>query len=119
MNPITIGVAVVLAISLAGNAYLFDALGNAQERAGHAESGRRTAVAAAQSCSFYVGKLTDDAKLRAAEAAPLIEAAAVGADEANRKADAEMQRAPAVPGNACASAEAETREWLRSRRPTL
>ena len=71
MNPITIGAAAVLAISLAGNAYLFDALGDARERAGRADSGRRTAVSAAQTCSNYVGKLTDDAKRRADEAAPL------------------------------------------------
>ncbi len=117
MNPIVVGAGVVLAISLSGNAYLFNTLGQARERAARADAGRITAVAVAQTCSNYVQKLTADGARRAAEAKPLIEAAAAGAAEANRKADGEATRAPAVPGDACASAEAETREWLLRRQP--
>ena len=116
LNPLAIAGAVLLVTSMAANAFLFNALGEARDRATLADSGRRTAVQAAQSCSYYVGKLGDDAKKRAENAKPLIEAAQVAADKANREADAEIQRAPAVPGDACASAEAETREWLQKRR---
>lgn len=116
MNSITIAIGVLLATSMAGNAYLYSALGDARDRATRADSGRATAVAAAQTCSNYVGKLSDAAKQRAEAAKPLIEAAQAKADLANIAADAEIQRAPAVPGDACASAEAENREWLQKRR---
>lgn len=116
MNPLAIAGAVLLATSMAANAFLFNALGDARDRATLADSGRRTAVSAAQTCSNYVGTLAEAAKQRASNAKPLIEAAQVAADKANREADAEIQRAPAVRGDACASAEAETREWLQKRR---
>lgn len=116
MSPVVVALGVLLAASVAGNALLFDALGDARDRATRADAGRRTAVSAAQTCSNYVGKLSRDAKSRAEAGKPLIEAAAASATEANRRADAEVARAPAVPGDACASAEAENREWLQKRR---
>lgn len=118
MNPITVAIGVLLVTSMAGNAFLFSALGETRERAAKSEVGRQTAVGAAQTCSNYVGKLGKDAEARAANAKPLIEAANSAAKVANTQADAEVQRAPAVPGDACASAEAETREWLQRRRAT-
>lgn len=118
MSTITAVVGVLLATSMAGNALLFSTLLETRDRATRADSGRRTAVQAAQSCSNYVGKLGDDAKKRAENAEPLKAAAKTAAVAANRSADAEVQRAPAVPGDACASAEAETREWLQRRRTT-
>lgn len=113
---LNVGLGVLLVASIAGNALLFNALGEARDRATRADAGRRTAVGAAQTCSNYVGKLSRDAKNRAEAAKPLIAAAAANATEANRRADAEVTRAPAVPGDACASAEAENREWLQKRR---
>jgi hypothetical protein len=115
MNPIMVALGVLLATSVAGNALLFDALGDARDRATRADAGRRTAVGAAQTCSNYVGKLSLDAKKRVEDAKPLIEASAVAAKAANARADGEVMRTPAVPGNACASAEAENREWLQKR----
>lgn len=118
MNPITVAIGVLLATSVAGNAFLFSAYGEARDRAARADTGRKTAVNAAQTCSNYVGKLTEDAARRKADAALQIDAAAAGAADANSKADAELIRAPAVPNDVCASAETENREWLERRRRT-
>ena len=118
MSTITAALDVLLVASGAANAFLFTSMNEARDRAARADSGRSTAVAAAQTCSFYVGKLTKDAKDRKDAAQVEIDAAAAGAADANRRADAEVSRTPAVPGDACASAEAENREWLQRRRQT-
>lgn len=116
MNPITVAIGVLLAASLAGNAFLFDALGESREEATRADAGRLTAAAAAQSCSNYVGKLSADAKTQADQAQAAIDAAKEEARKANLRAGGERNRTQAVPGNACASAQVETREWLQNRR---
>lgn len=74
---------------------------------------RREAIADAKACSDGVTAHQEAAAKRDRQAAPLIAAAASAAHEANRQADEVMARPDAVPGNACASAQALVDEWWR------
>lgn len=71
---------------------------------------------AAKACSAAVDELRASAERQAKQAADAIAAARRNAVAAGRRADAERNRAPAVPGDACASAAVESREWLQRRR---
>jgi len=82
--------------------------------------GARVKVVAAQdaakACSAAVDDLRTAAERQAKTAAAAIATAKREAASANSRADAERNRPQAVPGNACASAEVETRDWLQRRR---
>lgn len=82
--------------------------------------GARVKVVAAQdaakACSAAVDDLRTAAERQAKAAAAAIATAKREAASANSRADAERNRPQAVPGNACASAEVETRDWLQRRR---
>lgn len=85
--------------------------------------GARVKVVAAQdaakACSAAVDELRTAAERQAKAAAAAIADAKRQAATAAVRADAERNRPQAVPGNACASAEVETREWLQRRRGAL
>lgn len=115
MNPLLV-VGVLLMVSLAGNGVLFVQLDNAQKETVRATEALNTAMAAARTCDQAVQALQEAARAQAEQAARQIDRARTEAITANQRAEAERRRTPAVPGNACASAEAENRDWLQRRR---
>lgn len=106
---------VALGISVAGNAALGWAWVGARERAATSVLQRDDARAAASACSDATEDLRDLANKRAAEAKKaqaLARAAATGRQQA---ANAILSAPPAVPGDACASAQVRIDGWLRGR----
>lgn len=73
------------------------------------------AVEVAGQCSRSVSALQADADKRAAAARAAIAAADKRAAAGNQRADQILARAPSVPGNDCASAQAQVDEWLANR----
>ena len=111
MNPVHI----VLAISLAFNALLGWAyLGKRDEAVTH-EVREQQATGVAMKCSEGTEKLEKTASQRAAEAKPKIKAAADKAREHEKQAQQILATPPAVPGNACASAQAVVDDWWQGR----
>lgn len=115
MNPLLV-VGVLLMASLAGNGLLFVQLDRQQDETTRAREALATAMAAARTCDQAVAALQETARAQAEQAARQIDRARTEAMSANQRAEAERRRPPAVPGNTCASAEAENREWLQRRR---
>lgn len=115
MNPITVAIGVMLAASLAGNALLISTTNELREKAARIEQARANAMQAAENCGKAVRQLQESARRQAEEAKAAIEAAQRFAGEQRRAAERERNRAQAVPGDACASAQVETREWLQRR----
>lgn len=107
MNPL----AVVLAISLITNAALGYAYLGQRDTAVEAKTDVKHVEAAAQECSKGTEQLEKQGKQREADAAPKRAATAAQAAEHNRAADRILTTPPAVPGNACASAQAELDVW--------
>lgn len=115
MNPIMAMLGVALAMSLAANALQFSTVGELREKVGATDNARATAVSAAATCSASVQNLAKaSAELKATHQAALDAARAAGVT-AGRRAESERYRKQAVPGDACASAQVETDEWLRER----
>jgi hypothetical protein len=114
MNLIMI-LGVLLVASLGGNAFLFDAVGEAREQVTLANERRRDAVDAAELCSASVDSLRIEGDERRKRGQAAVDAARKAASVANSRADRERNRLQAVPGDACASAQVETREWLLQR----
>lgn len=106
---------VALLASAAINALQFSTIGELREKVGTMDNARATAVSAAETCSASVQNLATAAdKQKAAHKAQLDDARAAGVS-AGRRAERERNRKQAVPGDACASAQVETDEWLRER----
>lgn len=119
IRPTTVVIAVLgllLATSAAGNAYLGQMYLAKRDEAIKLAEQRDAAKDAAQACSDGVNKLRQDGEAQHKAAMAAIEAARRDALKAYKAADAERNRPQAVPGDACASAEVETREWLQRRR---
>lgn len=116
MNQIAAILGLLLVVSVAGNALLFDAIGEARARVARVEEARASAIDAAQACGASVRQLQEVVQRQQIEAKAVIDAAQKFAGQQRKVAEAERRRAQAVPGNACASAEVETREWLQRRR---
>jgi hypothetical protein len=76
---------------------------------------RDSAVAAGAACSASVTALAQAAQDNEVAAMASVADAKKRAAEAERKAQARDNRPPALPGNSCGTAEAETREWLKER----
>lgn len=114
MNAIVI-MGVLLVASLGGNAFLWDALGDSQQEVAVANERRKAATEAAKTCSDSVNSLRIEGDERRKRAQAAIEAARKAAGAANARANGERTRKPAVPGDACASAQIENREWLQKR----
>ena len=74
------------------------------------------ARAAAEACSAGVYELGQAAATREANSAQARQQAAEVAEKHNARADAVLAAAPAVPGNACASAQARAAGWLAERK---
>lgn len=108
--------AILLAVSvglnlLAGWAYL-----GQRDKTTVAQTEQRHTVTVATKCSDGTEKLATAARQREADAKPLRQAAADKAADHNRKADKIIATPPAVPGNACASAQAELDDWWEDRK---
>ncbi len=116
MNPIMTVLGVLLAVSLAGNAIVGNAYLDVRDRANLAERARDTAASAAGACSRGVVLLREAGQRQKAENEAAIEAARAAGMEAGRRAAGERNRSQAVPGNACASAQVETDDWLKRRK---
>jgi cell division septum initiation protein DivIVA len=109
--PLIIALAVLVASNMAtGWAWLHarDQVATLQERAA-------AAVDVAGQCSRSVSALQDAADKRAAAARAAIAAANQRAADKGRQADQILAKAPSVPGNDCASAQAQVDEWLANR----
>jgi len=116
MNPIVVAAALAMAISLAGNIWLAWTAGVQREEIGRLKEAADGARDAAKACSDGVIQMKDKAEAQAKVAEAAIKAARQAATDAGRRADAERSRPQAVPGDECASAAVESREWLRNRR---
>lgn len=111
-----------LLASLAGNvlltrAYLGqrEAVGAAAERVKGAEGERDGARSLANACSDAVQDLREQAEKRKSEADAARSLAAGKARDYERRADEILATAPAVPGDACASAQHQVDSWLQRR----
>lgn len=114
---VILGLAIALLISLCLNAFQLSAYMGQRDKATKAAADRDTAQTAATTCSKATEDLTRTAERQAKAAEAAIEKARREARSANARADAERNRRQAVPGDACASAQVETREWIERRRP--
>lgn len=118
MTPGQILLAVSLAVNaLVGWAYLGQRDATAvAETALHDMRGQRDgAREAASACSDAVDDLRTLADRRAREADQARRAAAKRAEGHNQRADVILAAPPAVPGDACASAQVRVDEWLKGR----
>lgn len=106
---------VLLAVSLAGNALVGKAYLEQRDRAGLAERARDTAASAAGACSRGVVQMREAGQQQAKAAEADIAAARAEGVKAGERAAGERHRPQAVPGNACASAQVETDDWLKRR----
>jgi len=113
MNPIIIA----LAISLAANVALGWAYLGQRDTATAAQTETKQADGVAQACTEGVKTLGTQAKKRHADAAPKIEAADKAAEEAGKLAIQIISTPAAVPGDACASAQAALDAWWERRKP--
>ena len=109
------GWAWVLTLSLAGNAALGWAWVGARERAAASIVQRDDARAAASACSDATEDLRDLADKRGTEAKKAQALARTTANGHQQAAHTIMSTPPAVPGDACASAQARIDGWLRAR----
>lgn len=105
-----------LAASLAINALQYYWISSLRQDIAVQKAKTITAQDTAKACSAAFDDLRAAAARQAKQSAAAIEQAKRDALDANRRADRERNRPQAVPGNACASAEVETRGWLQSRR---
>ncbi|AVS73924.1 hypothetical protein [Paracidovorax cattleyae] len=118
MTPVQIVLAVLVVGNIAtGWAWLGARDDATTARAELAAKGQELAGVrgAAQACSTAVDELRTLADRRAREAEAARRAAGVRAAAHDRKADAILAAPPAVPGDACASAQHRVDAWLQGR----
>jgi LAS superfamily LD-carboxypeptidase LdcB len=106
---------ILLAISVGFNLWFGSAYLGQRDTATVAKVEQRQAVGMALNCSEGTEKLETAAAQRKTAAAPKIAAAQQQAQQHNREADRIMATPPAVPGDACASAQAELDSWWAER----
>lgn len=106
---------VALGLSVAGNAALGWAWVGAREKSATTLVERDNARSAASACSDATEDLRDLADKRGAEAKRALAAARTAATGRQQTANAILSTPPAVPGDACASAQVRVDGWLRGR----
>lgn len=116
MKNAVIALCVALALSLILNAKLAKHYLEKRDEAVQLDEKRKKAVGDAESCTKGVEELATAAARKAQDASADIRRAQVAASAAQGRAEAERRRKPAVVGDACASAQVETRQWLENRR---
>jgi hypothetical protein len=105
----------LLAISVAGNAWLGTSWIFAEKREATAVEQGNQARGAAEMCSAGTLKLEDAARTRAAEGLRAMEHAQQQAQMHEAKAQQILSAPPSTPGNDCKSADDRARAWLTSR----
>ena len=113
---------ILLAVSIATNGLLGWAYIDQRDATTEARSDLQTMKeqrdgirSAASACSIGVEWLAQAGEQRAAAAAPARQTAAARAADHNRKSDTILAAPAAVPGDACASAQARVDEWMKGR----
>lgn len=116
------GILIALALSVAANVVLGslwleqrDDLTTERAEVKRVEGERNTANDVAQACSDSVEELSKHADARAVAASEVREVAAVKAVKHYAKADVILAAPPAVPNDACASAQTLAQDWLKNR----
>lgn len=112
-----IGLAIALALSMAGNAALTHFYLGQRDVATQAVSDRDSARAAATACSDATEDLAEQAAKRYAEAQSRREEAETQALLAEGRAQALLQKRPSVAGDDCRSAAVQMDDWLTTRKP--
>lgn len=120
--PLTSGVftalAVALAVSLGANALIGHAYLAARDDKTKATTEAENSAGLAKACSEGVESLRAAAETRATRAEEAMRAAQAAGKLAEGKAQGLLAKAPTVPGNACASAQAQVDDWLATRKAT-
>jgi len=112
----TVILAILLALSAAGNFILFKARDRALALVALKEAELNHARSAGKACSDATRQLREDAATRAREVARAINAAREAARDAGRRADATLTARPANPQDVCASALDLSRQKVQERR---
>jgi len=115
MSPVTVGLAVSLAISLAANAALGWSYLGQRDTAVVAKTETKQADGVSKACGDGVKNLAAQATKRHADAAPAVEAARKQAEDAGELAIQIISTPPAVPGDECKSAQAARDDWWERR----
>ena len=108
--------AVALAVSIGLNAWQFEVGLELRDAATEARTTAKNTTEVALACSESVEKMSSQAREQVRAAQTAVGQAQARAKAAEARARAELTRVQAVPGDACASAQVETREWLTKRR---
>lgn len=118
--PLTSGVftalAVALAVSVAANGVVGWAYLGARDDRAKAEVEAQNSAKLATACSDGVSSLQAAAERRASLAETAAKAAQAAAVRAEGRAQGILATPPSVPGNACASAQAQVDDWLATRK---
>lgn len=99
----------LLVISLTFNGFMIDLYHTTKREAQSADNAVKT-------CNKSVMRLKEAGDAQVLQAGEDLKAANKRTEEAEARAKRELTRPPAVPGNVCASAKQENREWLERRR---
>ena len=111
MGRLTAGLAIALLASLAANGAMGWAYLGQRDTATVATTETKQADGVAKACGEGVKTLATQADKRHKEAAPKVEAARQQAEAHDKQADQILATPPAVPGDACASAQAVLDAW--------
>lgn len=114
-RPLAIALAIALAAAIAALVPLADAWLEARDAQLQAGAAREQATAIARACSAGVERLQQLANQRAAEARQAQQAARRQALTHQQRAQQILAAPAAVPGDACASADAAIDAWLQER----
>lgn len=107
--------AIAFAVLLAANVATGWAWLHERDKAAALQERVEAAVDVAGQCSRSVDELQSTAAKQAAAARAAIAVANKRAATQNQTADQILAKAPSVPGNDCASAQAQVDEWLSNR----
>jgi hypothetical protein len=112
---VTLGLGIALGVSLLANAGLTKVYLSTRDQRTAAISDRDVARRAASECSDATEDLRDQATKRAKDSAVEVAAAAKRATGKNQRAGEILSAPQKVPGNVCASAQAEVDEFFTER----
>lgn len=108
----------LLAASALANAALTSVYLGARDDVARVRLERDNANSSAMACSKATDRYREAAEKRAQDAEKRVAATEALAKQLEARADGELTRQQAVPGDACASAQVETDEWVAKRRGT-
>ncbi len=112
----TLILAALLALSVAGNAWLFHSRDLAIERAAQHETAYNGARAAANTCSASVRTLSDESKVRHAEITRRLAAQSGQVRTLEQAAIEALQARPSDPGDLCGSLAAYLRTEIQKQK---